>query len=153
MFEQPDSAKRLISDTPLQFTVEPSPKPRPNSSIETLDLFQTQPDVAQSTRTTDDKQSKREFYLRADASRLDHLARMHRQKYYWGFDITRRTFVQEDLAKTVPTLALSDMQLHPTPIHQRIATRNQADVAKQKSLKDLWRQGQCDRGRTFPGSV
>lgn len=153
MFEQADSAKRLISEAPLQFTVEPPPKPRPNSSIETLDLFHTERNATHSGRQADGAQSEREFYLTADASHMDHLARMHRQKYYWGFDITRRTFVQDDLAKTVPTLALSDMQLHPSPIHQRVATRNQADIAKQTSLKDLWHQGQRDRERNFPGNV
>ena len=78
---------------------------------------------------------------------------MQRQKYYWGFNISKKEFAQEDLAFNVPVEAYSDMQATPTPVPQRVVEKKLKDVAAKKSLQELWALGQDERERRKSGNV
>lgn len=151
MYEDETSAQKLISEAPLEFEIEPIPKPQRNSSLETLDLLQPDYHGDSTDDLTPSIRRSELFTLTAGTSRTDHLGRLQRQKYYWGFEPSRKEFAHEDLVGNVPLEAYSDMQLHPKPVPQRIAAKKLEDLANTKSLKELWDEGQRERERMFPG--
>lgn len=145
IYRQAEAAQKLISDAPIQFSVGPPAKPRPNSSLETLELLQPSRGKFANARMKSDELSEREFYLTADASRADHLGHMRRQKHYWGYEVVKRTFAQEDLAQNVPLEPLSDLEMHPPTLPNRVVMTKLQDLGSQQTLRELWDRGQQER--------
>lgn len=84
----------------------------------------------------------RDFQMTADTSKADLLGRIRRHKYYWDFEVKKRSFAQEELAKRVPLEAVSDTELEPGQTPQRIVNRKMMNVANNQSLRQLWLDGQ-----------
>lgn len=107
-----------------------------------MELFQTTGDGSPRLSFDEDvSPPAREFHMTADTSKADLQGRMRRHKYYWGYEVRRRSFSQEELAKRVPFEALSDVELQPDQVPQRIVNRKMMNVAQNPTLRQLWEEG------------
>lgn len=111
-----------------------------------MELFQSTAEGAQQPSFDEDEPPPtREFHMTADVSKADLLGRIRRQKYYWDYEVKKRSFSQEELAKRVPVEALSDTEVEPGQIPQRVVNRKMMEVSQNQTLRQLWDEGRRPR--------
>lgn len=159
IYQRPEAASKLIAASPFSFTIEPPPTYGPVTNPASLGLLEGmgyQPSIAKKTVENSSISSEgastdhistnlepklREFHLTADVSLMDHQGYIQRQPYYWGYPNNRRSFSQEDLAKSVPLEGMSVISMGGTEVPNRIVLRKLKEVAQRKTLRQLWDEG------------
>jgi hypothetical protein len=157
IFQLPESAAKLIEDSPLSIAVDASglhaSKP-PGLATTLSELYSASlppdddlpgPSSADSlVSTSDDNQvsSIRELVLHVKRSDENHYGRIRRQEFYWNSDQERnRSMVQDDLAANVPLDGLAMIKASPVSLWSRIVNAKQDDVDSKKSLRQLYNDG------------
>lgn len=89
------------------------------------------------------KPQPREFRLVADLSQLHHRTYINRQPFHGPFKVKTKSLVQEDLAKTVPLIGLSDVDMWRPEVPSRVVRAAQAE--SRLSLRRVWEIGMGQR--------
>ncbi|KAI9725675.1 MAG: hypothetical protein M1828_002960 [Chrysothrix sp. TS-e1954] len=163
----PESAAKLISATPFHFRYKPPQPVGPITSPITAPLLQMS--YAEDRRrdehsatseevsaTTAPAEEEHDFYMTAELSQEDYLARFQEKQYYWGYDVQNRTFASDALRNRVPTKAMSEIPAKDMPpVPRRLVQRKLASISRRQSLRDM-RQSAIDdalAGRTSSPST
>ncbi|OCL12234.1 hypothetical protein AOQ84DRAFT_360801 [Glonium stellatum] len=97
--------------------------------------------VAETGRLENSTKTLRWFHLTVDSSHTDQRGYVERQPLYTTF-VPTRSMVQEDLAKSVPHIGLSDVSVRTksTRTPNRILSRQAQALADRKTLKQMWEE-------------
>jgi hypothetical protein len=94
--------------------------------------------------------AKKWFHVVVDRSRVVHQDFVERQPLWKQFS-PMRSMAQEDLAKVVPYLGLSDVSKRPPNAHRTpnkvLKTMSEYVETRMPNLRNMWEEAEANRGR------
>jgi len=145
IFQSSEAAAKLLAESPLRFTLEDEPQ---RGSVTSAASFNV-PELFDNSTTAKEEQkaggfatnnpnpATQEFLLTADRSYADHEASIERHQYYWGFPPGRKSFISDDLMKSVPLEGLAYISAWAETKPNRIVKDDVAAVAWRKTLRQV----------------
>ena len=113
----------------------------------TLPRPQPQPFPRESTRKT----IQQTYRVTADRWRGSHQDYLERSQFWGPFRVDKRSMIHQDLAKSVPIVGLSDINLKRKDIPIRILLKRREEVKGQKPLMQIWEEAKELREKMMDG--
>lgn len=144
IFQTEEAAQRLLRRSPLRFNMsrdqidDDSVVESPDTANDSSNPFGRQQQNAASMRRPQPGSAERQIQLQINLSTMHHRDHINANPYNGPFSVDTKSVIQEDLAKRVPTLGLSDVNLKkPEKPWKVLLWEREREKKQRKTLRQM----------------